>query len=215
MPLKIGDLAGNRFSIVIKRIDAKKISKLHKALDKIAKKGMPNYFGYQRFGQKSLDQARALIDGDFFTRDKKLEKMLLFAYQSDLFNKWLAERVRMSQDGNFRLLRGDVYIQDEKLFTPKEIPLEDFLAKKVMVTGLLPGSKAFRARGEAAEIEERYDEPLPLKGGRRPALVYPKEISLQPDGSQATLGFVLPKGSYATSLLENLASKNIDHKGLA
>ncbi len=214
-PLRIGDLLGNRFGIWIDRIDEKKFGWLQKTLDKIAQKGLPNYFGYQRFGQNALEQARALIDGEFFTKDKKLERMLLFAYQSNLFNRWLDERVRMSEDGHFKLLSGDVYQTDAQLFTPKQIPLEDFLAKKVMVTGLLPGSKAYRARGEARKIEQKYDEHLPLTGQRRAALVYPEQLKTRHKGSRAYLDFTLPKGSYATILLENLAGKQIDYKGLA
>ncbi len=214
-PLRIGDLLGNQFGIWIERIDAKKFGWLQKALDKIAQKGLPNYFGYQRFGQNALEQARALIEGDFFTRDKKLERMLLFAYQSDLFNRWLDERVRMSENSHFKLLEGDVYQVDSKFFTPALIPLEDFLAKKVMVTGLLPGSKVYRARAEARKIEQKYDEHLPLTGQRRAALVYPEQLKTWHKGGRAYLDFTLPKGSYATILLENLAGKQIDYKGLA
>ncbi len=213
-PLRMGDLLGNRFGIWIDRVDTKRFGRLQKALDKIAHKGLPNYFGYQRFGQNALEQARALIEGDFFTRDKKLERMLLFAYQSDLFNRWLDERIGMSENGRFKLLLGDVYQADSKLFTPTQIPLEDFLTKKVMVTGLLPGSKAYRARAEARKVEEKYDEHLPLTGQRRVALVYPQQIKMRHTQERAYLEFTLPKGSYATVLLENLAGKKIDYKGL-
>ena len=214
-PLRMGDLLGNRFGIWIDRIDTKRFGQLQKALDKIAHKGLPNYFGYQRFGQNALEQARALIEGEFFTRDKKLERMLLFAYQSDLFNRWLDERVRMSENGRFKLLEGDIYQADSKLFTPTYIPLEDFLAKKIMITGLLPGSKAYRARAEARKVEEKYDEHLPLLGQRRAALVYPNSIKTRHIKKRAHLEFILPKASYATILLENLAGKQIDYKGLA
>ncbi len=213
-PLRMGDLLGNRFGIWIDRVDNKKFGRLQKALDKIAQKGLPNYFGYQRFGQKALEQAQALIEGKFFTRDKKLERMLLFAYQSDLFNRWLDERVRISQDGRFKLLLGDVYQKGSKLFTPTQIPLENFLAKKIMVTGLLPGSKVYLAQGEARKIEAKYEEFLPLRGQRRAALVYPQDVKIRHIQDRAYLEFILPKGSYATILLENLAGTTIDHKGL-
>ncbi len=214
-PLRMGDLLGNRFGIWINRVDTKKFGQLQKALDKIVQQGLPNYFGYQRFGQKALEQARALIEGDFFTRDKKLERMLLFAYQSDLFNRWLDERIRMSENGRFKLLWGDVYQADSKLFTPTQIPLKDFLAKKIMVTGLLCGSKVYLAQGEARKIEAQYEELLPLRGQRRAALVYPQDVKMRHIQDRAYLEFTLPKGSYATILLENLAGKKIDYKGLA
>ena len=54
--LKIGHMAGNRFAIRLRKLelplpDAKKISQ--EVLEILAKKGVPNYFGPQRFGNRN------------------------------------------------------------------------------------------------------------------------------------------------------------------
>ncbi|BCD62538.1 tRNA pseudouridine13 synthase [Nitratiruptor sp. YY08-26] len=206
-PLKMGDLLGNRFAINIYNV--KEFDKLQAILQKIIKVGVPNYFGYQRFGRDGLQKAKEFIEEDYFTKNKRVQKLLGSIYQSDLFNRWLQHRVSISKKG-FLKLPGDVYQKDEKFFTPKEV-IED---PSWIVTGLLPGKGAFRARAKAREIEKRYDADLPFRGGRRPALFYPKDLQVQKEGSRVTLQFTLPKGSYATILLENIAGKELSHKGI-
>jgi tRNA pseudouridine13 synthase len=114
------------------------------------------------------------------------------------------------------LLEGDVYLSNEdKLFTPKNIPLRDFEGKKVVPTGLLCGRDVYRARGEARKIEEKYDEEfLYEKGLRREAVIFPSEIEFnyKKGFDILNVSFSLPKGSYATVFLENIANKNFNAK---
>ena len=148
-------------------------------------------------------------------KDKKLSKMLIAAYQSSFFNAWLVERLSLSND-EFKLLNGDIFLdlQNDKLFTPKAITaniLNDFHNFKITPTGLLPGRKVFKAMGEASLIEQKYDDLyIQEKGYRREAMVFPRDISCKYDASKkvCTLDFILPKGSYATVLVEYLANRN-------
>jgi tRNA pseudouridine13 synthase len=100
------------------------------------------------------------------------------------------------------------------LFTPKVITpniLNDFHNFKITPTGLLPGRKVFKAVGEAALIEQKYDDLyVQEKGYRREAIVFPRDISCKYDAAKkiCNLDFTLPKGSYATVLVEYLANKN-------
>ena len=53
-PIRLGDLAGNRFRIIARLIEAGDVEELETRLaairEELGSKGIPNYFGYQRFG---------------------------------------------------------------------------------------------------------------------------------------------------------------------
>ncbi|MEN8303309.1 MAG: tRNA pseudouridine(13) synthase TruD [Campylobacterota bacterium] len=219
--IRMGDLIGNRFKINlfgVSQVEAGQIEKLGRKSEKF---GLPNYFGYQRFGrdEDSINQAKEMIAGDIHIEDAKLKKFLISIYQSVFFNEWLAERVVMSREengGKFMLLEGDLYItNDGKLFTPKQPQQKDFQAKKVVPTGLLCGRGVYRSRGAAGEIEAKYDDEfLYEKGLRREAIVFPKdlEFNYKKGFDIMEVSFTLPKGSYATVFLENIASKEFKAK---
>ena len=219
--IRMGDLEGNRFSINLFEVSQIEAGQIEKIARKSAKNGLPNYFGYQRFGRDadSIEQAKAMIAGDLYINDAKLKKFLISIYQSQFFNDWLKERVTLSREengGKFMLLEGDVYLSGEdKLFTPKNIPQKDFDAHKVVPTGLLVGRNVYRARAKAREIEEKYDDEfLYDKGLRRAALVFVKDIKFdyRNNFDILNIAFTLPKGSYATVFLENIANKNFSAK---
>ncbi len=216
--LNIGDLEGNRFKINLHEVEKTDIFHIEKMLKIVSKFGMPNYFGYQRFGKDvkdNLEKAKELLFGESKIKDKKVAKMLLSAYQSTFFNAWLVERLKL-ENGNFKLLNGDVFfdLKDGKLFTPKSINekiLNDFKEQQITPTGLLPGRDVFKARDEALKIEQRYDDSsIVEKGYRREAIVFPKNITCKYNMEEkiCSLDFVLPKGSYATVLIEFLANRN-------
>ena len=216
--LNIGDLEGNRFKINLHNVEIEDINHIQKILKIITRDGMPNYFGYQRFGKEVVDnlaKAKEVVYGDEIVKDKKLSKMLIAAYQSSFFNAWLVERLKLSKD-EFVLLNGDVFmdLEKDKIFTPKVITaniLNDFKSSKITPTGLLPGRKVFKAMGDAALIEQKYDDLyIQEKGYRREAIIFPRDISCKYDASKkvCALDFVLPKGSYATVLVEFLANRN-------
>lgn len=209
-PINMGDLIGNRFIMRVHNVSD--FQKLQELAYWTAKHGMPNYFGHQRFGREGLQKAKTFVEEDYFTKDKKMQKFLLFIYQSDLFNRWLDERVRKSSNG-FRLLSGEVYRKGKKFFVSDTILQEPFLQKEIVPTGLLPGNRVLRAKGEAKVIERKYDALLPLRGERRDAIVYPKILDIKREWDGVLLEFTLPKGSYATIFLENLAKKPMSYKG--
>jgi len=217
----MGDLAGNRFSINLHFVDNIDAGKIEKVARRIAKDGLPNYFGYQRFGRDSdsIQQAKDMIQGDLFIEDNKVKKFLISIYQSVFFNDWLRDRVILTLDNNeskFKFLEGDVYLsQDGKLSTPKIMPTREFEGKKLVPTGLLCGRDVFRARDDAREIEKEFDDEfLQEKGYRREALIYPQDIECKyiRKETKLNISFTLPKGSYATVFLESIANKNYTAK---
>jgi len=214
--IRMGDLEGNRFSINLHFVDNIEAGRIEKIARKTAKMGLPNYFGYQRFGRNkdSIEQAREMVKGDVFIADAKVKNFLISIYQSQFFNEWLRERVIKSKEQNggvFQLLKGDVYIsKDKKLSTPKLIPTKEFQARKLIPTGLLCGRGVFRSRDEARDIEKKYDDEfLQEKGYRREALVFPQDIECKYDKKQTMINikFTMPKGSYATVFLEAIGNR--------
>lgn len=200
--LKIGDLSGNRFKIILKDIKAEELPKIYQTISQIQKHGMPNYFGYQRFGQEcSFEKTKRVVYGEEIISDKKLNKFLKLAYQSYLFNAWLVERVFFSKEQNSTKLielPGDVYnLQD-----------------RTIVTGLLPGRDIVRAKGESRVLEEKYDDIyIHEKGYRRDAWIKPQDIKNKfiSDKNHLELEFTLPKSSYATVFIENISNKNYNY----
>lgn len=216
--LNIGDLKGNRFRINLYDVSIEDINHIQKVIKQISKIGMPNYFGYQRFGNdidENLQKAQDIVNGELIIKDNKLSKMLISAYQSKYFNEWLIYRLLGSSE-HFDLLDGDVFndYSSGKYFTPKKITSkikDDFNEQKISPTGLLPGRKVFRSMSDSRFIEEQFDDMyIQEKGYRRDALVYPKGITCKykSEDKMCTLEFSLPKGSYATVLIESLANKN-------
>jgi tRNA pseudouridine13 synthase len=196
--INIGDLKANKFSITLKDVQEEDSIELFRVIGKIQKHGIPNYFGFQRFGKDfDFDEAKDIAYGDNFIQNKKLSHMLTSAYQSYFFNNWLSHRVKLSIENNLNKLleiEGDVY--------SKQTPY---------ITGLLVGRNIIRAKNKAREIEELYDdEYVQLKGSRRDAWIDIKNLNSKylKNENKLILDFELPKSSYATVLIENIACKN-------
>jgi len=196
--LKIGDLQSNSFIIILHNFKADELPIFYQRLSHIQKHGMPNYFGYQRFGKEdNFKKSKAIMEGELFLKDKKLEKFLKTAYQSYFFNSWLRKRVDISiVEDNKKLigLDGDILsINDHKI-----------------ITGLLPGRDVLRANKKAREIEKEFDDMfIQEKGYRRDAMVYPTKIKNKLIDDKMILEFTLQKSSYATVFIEMLLNKNL------
>lgn len=219
--IRMGDLKGNRFTINLFEVNQIEAGQIEKRARKIVKNGLPNYFGYQRFGrdEDAFSQAKEMIAGELHIEDAKVKNFLISVYQSQFFNDWLKERVQLSKEKNngvFQLLSGDVYMDaDGKIFTPKTTQEKDFTAQKIVPTGLLCGRDIFRSRFEAREIEAKYDDEfLYEKGYRREAIVFPTDLKMEYKNNFDILNisFSLPKGSYATVFLEAIANRNFKAK---
>jgi tRNA pseudouridine13 synthase len=67
--LRLGDLYGNRFELVLRDVDALE-DQLKEACDSLAARGFINYYGLQRFGTSAVPThliGRALLQDDFAT----------------------------------------------------------------------------------------------------------------------------------------------------
>jgi tRNA pseudouridine13 synthase len=246
--IKIGHLKGNRFNIVLHHISEGDAKFFNTTAKMMQSKGFPNYYGYQRFGEDS----RSYLQGKEIAHSGKRlkgakEKLLVSAYQSHLFNKWLNQRVKLSsiiskdkadfaakklqyplelvtmlkkQPQFFKLFIGDAmmaYPYGKTSFVKDMIQsAEMFKQKKVSPTGLLCGSNTERAKSDAYYLEEAYDdtELSALKGDRRFAWIWPKDVEnvYHEKEKKLTVEFSLPKGSYATTFLEEIGKFSLKEK---
>ncbi|MEW5725921.1 MAG: tRNA pseudouridine(13) synthase TruD [Thermodesulfobacteriota bacterium] len=212
--LKTGHLLGNRFTIVLADPAPGAIETAKTIAKTLAEKGLPNYFGEQRFGREGDNAAKGLeaLEGRG-PKDRWTRRFLLSAFQSHLFNAWLAERIGR---GWFdQLLMGDVakktdtgglfLVEDEAAERPR------FEAREITYTGPIYGAKMKEAQDQPGRLEQEILDrfeiiPAKLKkagldGSRRPARLYLPEIPITPHDQGLLLQFDLPKGSYATTLL--------------
>ncbi|MDR3347735.1 MAG: tRNA pseudouridine(13) synthase TruD [Helicobacteraceae bacterium] len=237
--LKIGHLKGNRFFVRLKKARPIDALKLSEALDHIAASGMPNFFGFQRFGKDgdNYKTARAFLDGTAKVRGRKMQQFLISALQSERFNAWLTKRIEIShvmhtfepceiakeldlsaeaatvakaQPHFFKLLEGDLmcHYPHGKIFVAEDLSSEAkrFAAKAVSPTGILSGHRTPRAIYAAGKLEAEFFEDIPSSGDRRYAWVFPEIESkkfVQSEG-HFEMSFTLPKGAYATALIEEL-----------
>lgn len=243
--IRIGHLKGNRFFIKIKKVNPTSAVKIDEALKSITKFGMPNFFGYQRFGNDGDNHilGEKLAKGEARERNPRVKKLLINAYQSHLFNLWLSRRLEINKLVNnfepielesilnmpndqvaklkaqkhpFKLIEGDVmeHYPHGRLFDFEETQedLDRFNDRGISPTGLLCGTKVKVASGIAGTIEKDFDDEINADGARRYAWVFPQDIEgrFKPVEAQYEMNFTLPKGSYATVLLEEIAKRKIN-----
>lgn len=72
--LRLGHLAGNRFAIKVRGVNPTDVVKLEATADELRRRGVPNYFGEQRFGRRGDNDklGAALVRGD----DEAVVKLL-------------------------------------------------------------------------------------------------------------------------------------------
>lgn len=244
--IKMGHLKGNRFFIRLKKVNPTSAKKIDEALKNISNQGMPNFFGFQRFGNDGNNHilGEKIAKGEKRERNPKIKRLLINAYQSHLFNLWLSRRLEInmlidsfktselepilnmpkneidflkSQKQPFKLINGDImqHYPHGRLFdfdSTSEEDLQRFQSKDISVTGLLCGKKVKVATQMAGVIEKDYNEDIIVDGTRRYAWVYPENIEgrFKDQEAQYELNFTLPKGSYATVLIEEIAKKKIN-----
>ncbi|MCS7260787.1 MAG: tRNA pseudouridine(13) synthase TruD [Anaerolineae bacterium] len=278
--LKLGHLAGNRFLVYIRDVPREALSIARAVLAELMRRGVPNYFGEQRFGQRdnthwlgyallrgdalafvriylgrplpddppALRTARALVEAGAYAealrqwphslRDERrvlealvraggdinvalravpypLRRLALSAYQSHLFNRLLAQRIRTLD----RLEAGDVAFihASGAAFIVRDVVREQPRADRFEISpsGALFGPKCLLAEGAPGERErallaetglslEEFRLPgIKLKGARRPYRVPLADVQVDwEDGLR--LAFRLPPGSYATQVLREV-----------
>jgi tRNA pseudouridine13 synthase len=197
--IRVGHLKGNKFFIRLKRVFASDAKKLESVLEQISNYGMPNYFGFQRFGIEgdNYTKGEELIEGKRKEKNRKLRQMYLNAYQSNLFNQWLSNRIEISKLINafepkeiYEKL--DMDLDDVKILKKQKHPFKIMLGD---VMSHYPYGRIFYAEdleAEADKFNNRDRVPTGLLCGKKIKLAienarkieenFDKETSL--DGSR-------------------------------
>ena len=219
--LRTGHLKGNQFHLLVE--GSGNMDHLINAFNDLCSKGIPNYYGWQRYGRHKANAkfGEMLVkrEWDSFVESyQEIEKKRLNsisrirlprrvfyanAFQADMFNQMLFDRGKKFD-----------------LVEPGDRSTEKW--GNVVPTGVLPGCSV-----PLTEHEETYfkhwdldldlfkkSQWLPiLKGQRRPYVVFPAEYKAEKKSdSQCLLSFFLPSGSYASMLFFFLTGSHLNHE---
>lgn len=216
--LKRGAHQGNRFGIVLRDVTGDKTA-LEARLAQIAKTGVPNYVGPQRFGHghANLGAGEQLLAGKPRRHLSSRDSMALSALRSAFFNAVLGRRVAESSWSS--CLPGDVLMLDGRgsFFRPEpgDAQLALRLANmEIHATGPLPGRGEPVVGAEVQALEQAVLAPAAellaglarfgVDAQRRALRLQVAELAWQWQGDSLCLQFALPSGAFATSVLREL-----------
>jgi tRNA pseudouridine13 synthase len=222
--LQTGALAGNRFDITL-RVCTGDRALLTARVEALRIRGVPNYFGEQRFGHHgaNVERARAMFAGKLRTRDRALRGIYLSAARSYLFNEVLAQRVRA--DNWDTGLDGEVFLLDGKHSYFIADHIDALLNERLLRHDIHPSGPLW-GQGEAlpkASVRQMEDEVLAchadlaaglaaagLRQERRALRLFPRDLAADwTDATSLRIGFQLPPGSYATVVLRELVDYRV------
>jgi tRNA pseudouridine13 synthase len=224
--LRTGHVRGNRFRLVVRGVAAGAAERAQAILERLAAPpGAPNWYGEQRFGRAGDNAAsgRALVLGErppqLQRRDRRHDRLMVSALQSELFNTWLAARI---EDGLYAsALAGDImHKRGGGMFTCEDVAAEAarLAAGEIVPTGPMFGERMRRppdgtpaAEREAAVLAAAGLAPDAFarvralaEGTRRDSAIAVAEIAVRQDGETAELQFALPGGAYATAIMREV-----------
>ncbi len=217
--LKRGALRGNAFELRVRAVNGVRDA-IEQRLCALRDRGMPNYFGEQRFGRDggNLAAAAAMLRGEGPRLERHVRSLYLSAARSFLFNQVLAARVR---DGSWeRALEGDALQLDGRRAWFIAADTDADIVPRVQAldihpTGPLWGRGRLESQAAAREFEEAtladYAdwraglERAGLEQDRRALRVRVADLAWDWEGQDClVLRFALPSGSYATALLREV-----------
>ena len=215
--LKRGVLSSNSFNIIIRDWQGDKDITIGQ-LEGIKVKGIANYFGPQRFGNagQNVNKALGMFEGVKVGREQR--SLYLSAARSYLFNQILACRV-ITGAWN-QALAGDTYMFDLshscfKFGFPDAEIIRRLDAKEIHPTGALWGKGDVGVTADTLNIEQGIIDAYPqlaqgliacaVDQDRRALRVNVQDLRWQfVDDTTLEIGFTLPAGSYATSVLREI-----------
>jgi tRNA pseudouridine13 synthase len=222
--LRTGHVRANRFVLRVRGVEAGAAERARAVLAALSQPpGAPNWYGEQRFGRDGDNAARgkALVTGARAPgRDRRLDRLMVSALQSQLFNHWLTARLG---DGLYRrVVAGDVLHKRGGGMFVCEDPATDqprLDAGELVVTGPMFGER-MRWPAEASPAFEREAEILTAaglergafaavralaEGTRRDAAIEVRDAAVVTvDGSTLEVAFTLPGGAYATAVMREV-----------
>jgi tRNA pseudouridine13 synthase len=224
--LRTGHLAGNRFVLTIRGVAEDAEARARAILERLARPpGAPAFYGEQRFGARGDNAARgrALVRGERPTpppRDGREKRLLVSAFQSELFNRWLEARIA---DGLYaRVLAGDILEKSDTggRFETTDLAIDQARLDRgeVAPTGPMFGH-AMRSPAAGSEAGSREEAILAAEGLSLPDFARVAKLA---EGTRRAAGvpvidprvrgiegallieFALPPGAYATVVADEV-----------
>jgi tRNA pseudouridine13 synthase len=222
--LKTGHLAGNRFRLRLREVQGDRAA-AESLLTAIRLRGLPDYFGEQRFGHENLERARAWFAGRLRPRGRNQRSLYLSAARAAIFNAALRQRV---EEGSWdRLLPGDLANLDGSgsIFPVAQVD-DDLQARcerlDLHPTGPLWGRGGPGTSGAVLELEMAVAEAWSdlargleregLAPARRSLRMRPRHLAWHWDGKdELVLEMELGPGEYATGVAGAVAELTAGH----
>jgi tRNA pseudouridine13 synthase len=215
-----GALAGNRFSIRIRDVDSTALaSALPDRIAEITRRGVPNYFGPQRFGRDGANLTR-IADGLKSLRPAE-RGFILSAARSLVFNAVLAERVT---DGTWdHLEAGDIANLDGRGSVFPVEAIDPTLTSRCEALDIHPtgpqwGRGTPAAKGRVGELEARvaagFQQACALVADagmdqeRRALRLAVRDFTWESEPNSILVRFRLTRGSFATTVLREILDTN-------
>ena len=224
--LRRGVHASNRFAVVVRGAEGDRASFAARA-DRVARAGVPSYFGAQRFGRDAgnVAAAAAMLRGDARPPNRLARGLYLSSGRSLLFNRVLHRRVEAGSWN--RCVPGDAVViaGRRRALAPGASPREGgsaaqwVAALRAHPTGPLWGqgagggvaaeALAFEAAALAGcEGWQAGLEAAGLVAERRALRVVPADFEWdEPKDGGLVVRFTLPRGAYATAVLRELVEE--------
>ncbi|MEQ5072338.1 tRNA pseudouridine(13) synthase TruD [Providencia alcalifaciens] len=222
--LRIGSLKGNQFEITLR--DITNADDVEQRLQKVAKLGVPNYFGEQRFGRdgQNLVQARRWANQEITVRERNKRSFYLSAARSAMFNDIASARIA-NNTAQYAMLgdalqltgRGSWFVATAEELDSLQARLQ---SSELSVTAPLPGDGDLGTQEDALAfeihcLEQDYQPFMALmknervSPARRAVLVKPQNLQWQwLDSSTVKLDFLLNSGSFATSVVREIINQD-------
>ncbi len=207
--LRRGAHRQNRFSILM-RGNTGDSALLEERLQRIARAGVPNYFGEQRFGRdgSNIDLADAWASGRRLPRHKR--SIAISTARSYLFNRILDGRVRESSWN--RVLPGDTVNLEGSgsVFSVEDVDAE--IEQRCAELDIHPAGLLCGEGADPALQPEGFDEWLAalsrarVQSAFRSLRLRVTDLQWSQEPGALALEFALGRGTFATSVLREIAS---------
>lgn len=220
--LATGHLRGNRFTIRIQGTRVAALQTARETLATLAANGVPNYFGPQRFGSfgRNAYDGLAVVRGIPVPGGARMERFFVSALQSLVFNEVLAARVN---DNVFTsVIHGDWAKKHDtggqfEVLNPSA-EQHRVVHGEISATIPLHGTKVPVSRFAAGKREQTVFHQLGLtardftnrNGDRRLSRIFIENTHATLAESDLIVGFDLPKGSFATTIIREITKEPID-----
>ena len=222
--LRTGHVRANRFVLRVRGACEGAAARAEAILAALAQPpGAPNWYGEQRFGRDGDNAARgkALVTGArALGRDRRMDRLMVSALQSQLFNDWLVARLA---DGLYRtVIAGDLLHKRGGGMFACDDPATDaarLAAGELVVTGPMFGDH-MRQPVDGSAAAEREAQILAhheldravfanvraiAEGTRRDATIEVAEVAIVGvDAQTIDVAFTLPGGAYATTVMREI-----------